>query len=430
MIVLVAVIAAFLQLDRIVIGQAYTMREIPISYQSTYWSGGGIGFGFAQSTPPSPIPGPITNAASLYASWSWGLSEEPLPEIRDFIAYRENMTMLGNFSINGVKAVKDIDCTGRAVSVLDVSSWPPVFTVDSNFSGPVTLRQEPRMAVWVDGIKYMNSTRTISTLVFAAINGTIEGGTWTDTTKSLKTANFVGISAVQCAVDVTLIDTQMDVGVGGPENPAANISTLATITGPTPSPGLNRSEYGTLGDVAAWLGVVVTSFGDNIYGAQPLFQNEGNGTLPRTFTTITVDTSTQHWALADIENFISIGSGALASSITQEDNPYKETITSSLYQNKLVSSRGYLLFIPVGAIVLANFALALSLVCLYRKANIKVMRRATTSEMICSASNQSIWDGVREKHGIGESCSDLESMRVKYQTLREESHTKMGLVQL
>ena len=103
----------------------------------------------------------------------------------------------------------------------------------------------------------MDETRSISTIVFAAINGAIEGGTWNAATKLMGKSNYGGISAIQCSVDVTLIETLVDVGAVGPRNATASDSTLATVQGP----GHHYSPNGPLGDVAAWMGVVVTTLG-------------------------------------------------------------------------------------------------------------------------------------------------------------------------
>ena len=410
----VGIVTILLQLDRIVVGQAYLKSQDSTNYASTYWAGAGIGLPFVQQNPPAPIPGPVTKAASFYTSWSWNTSQEPIPEIRDFIVNRSNMSMLGNFSATGVKVVRDISCTGKTLSILDESL--PVFHVAANYpnsNSSVMLRLQPHLTLWVDGIEYMNETRTISTLVFAASNGTIEGGTSNPVTESMAQSDYgdyTGISAIQCSVDVTLIETQMDVGAGGPKNSAANVSTLATVLGP----GSHCSQYGTLGDVAAWMGVVITTLGDNIYGAQPLFKQQGNGSLPLMFTTFQDDESPESWTQDDVKNFITVGSGALALAMSMQWNSAEMTIVSSQYQMVLLPSRGYLLLIPAAVVILADIVLALSLVWSYRKANIREIRQARTSEMMCSTRNQSIQMGVQRMHGSTGSCANLDDMRVKY----------------
>ncbi|KAN0106767.1 hypothetical protein V8E51_009643 [Hyaloscypha variabilis] len=408
----VGIVAILLQLDRIVVGQAYLKSQISTNYSSTYYAGGGIGLPFIQTNPPAPIPGPVTGAASLYTSWSWNRSQEPMPEIRDFIVNRSNMSVLGNFSATGVKAERDITCTGKTLKFLDESSGLPVFSVSAGYpdsDSSVTLRQQPRLTLWVDGIEYMNETRTISTLVFAAINGTIEGGTWNNIPLTFDLP-YAGISAIQCSVDVTLVETQMNVGAGGPTNPAAKVSTLATVLGP----GNHYSPYGALGDVAEWLGVVVTTLGDNIYGAQPLFENQGNGTLPLTFTTTEDNTPEEMWTQDDVKNFITVGSGALALAMSTQWNYAEMTILSSQYQMGLLPRGGYLLIVPASIVILSEVILAVSLVWAYRKANIREIRQARTSEIMCSTRNQSIQNGVQKLHGNAGTCANLDAMRVKY----------------
>jgi len=192
-------------------------------------------------------------------------------------------------------------------------------------------------------------------------------------------------------------------------------------------PGSHYSQYGTLGDVAAWMGVVVTTLGDNIYGAQPLFKQQGNGSLPLMFTTFQDDESPESWTQDDVKNFITVGSGALALAMSMQWNSAEMTIVSSQYQMVLLPSRGYLLLIPAAVVILADIVLALSLVWSYRKANIREIRQARTSEMMCSTRNQSIRMGVQRMHGSTGSCANLDDMRVKYDIV-VDGHGGRGLL--
>ena len=90
------------------------------------------------------------------------------------------------------------------------------------------------------------------------------------------------------------------------------------------------------------------------------------------------------------------------------------TIVSSQYQTSLLTSRGYLLLAPAGVVILVEVAIAVSLSWLYRKANIKEMRQASMTEIMCSTQNQSIRIGFQKINGSVGGCAKLDLMRVRY----------------
>lgn len=76
---------------------------------SEYRPGGGIGPFFVQKNPPGPRR---DSASSLYTSWAWGLSQEPMPEYRDWFVDRQALLHRGNMTIGAVRMKQNIYCTG------------------------------------------------------------------------------------------------------------------------------------------------------------------------------------------------------------------------------------------------------------------------------------------------------------------------------
>jgi hypothetical protein len=132
------------------------------------------------------------------------------------------------------------------------------------------------------------------------------------------------------------------------------------------------------------------------------------------FTTTEDNTPEEMWTQDDVKNFITVGSGALALAMSTQWNYAEMTILSSQYQMGLLPRGGYLLMVPAGIVILSELILAVSLVWAYRKANIREIRQARTSEIMCSTRNQSIQNGVQKLHGNSGTCANLDAMRVKY----------------
>jgi len=106
-------VTTMLQVDRIIVGQAYSLGNITKTYGIQYSGGAGIGLPFYQTNPPSPVPGPASAAKNIYISWANGLAQEPLPAARDFIVDRVNLSVTGNFQYPGSKSSKVSPVAGR-----------------------------------------------------------------------------------------------------------------------------------------------------------------------------------------------------------------------------------------------------------------------------------------------------------------------------
>ncbi|CZR58730.1 uncharacterized protein PAC_08622 [Phialocephala subalpina] len=422
----VGLVTVLLQADRLVIGQVYTLGNVTKTYESEYWGGAGIGLTFDQQYPPGPLPAPVTSASSFYTSWSKNLSSEPLPEIKDFIVDRTTLAQVGNFSIPGLKASKSITCTGQPLDITDDTDGL-VFGVASNYpkaNSSVRLRMAPRLAVWVDQVDYNSSHRTITSLVFASINGTIENGISTNATKKMKKSNhhIDHISALKCAVNFTLEQATVKVGTGSGHNGGLNLSSVETFSGP----GHYHSPHGRLGDVAEWMGAVITTLGNSVYGAQPLFSHEEHS-LPRIFTTTQGGEVHENCTQDELINFIDVASGALALSMSTQWNEANITLSSDMSEKQLIASKSWYLLVPAAIVLLTEVFLAVWLSHTYRKARVTEVRRARTREMIGSTQNRSLREGVEELRSSPKACEQLEQMKVRYGLLADE-HTHMGLL--
>jgi hypothetical protein len=156
----------------------------------------------------------------------------------------------------------------------------------------VLLRLQPRLTLWVDHIEYISDRETITTIVFAAINGTIQNGASTAPTELMKAWDYGAISALACSVDVTLIEDQFIIGEGSGNN--VTLSSFNTLSGPADV----QTQWGGLGDLAAWLGAVVTDYGVSVHGAQPMFETNpvpDQNPLPVAYTTTLVLTNQNDW---------------------------------------------------------------------------------------------------------------------------------------
>lgn len=252
---------------------------------------------------------------NLYASWSKGLSQEPLPELRDFFMDRDKLQERGDMSAGGMKILKEISCTGRSLvidtkpksdnSTLRIKTSFQSADKDTDVDGLVTIRMQPKLTLWVDKVDHVSNTNVISTIIFASVNGEIEGGIKTLSTADMLSRNYTnGISSIQCVVDVKLIDSTFSIGKG-----SSSLSTVSRLK----NFGLVGSNLEELKPrAAAWFGLVAVTNGISVNGAQPMFNNVNNG-LPTMFTSDAKPTETQNrWTIDQLKEFIKVSSGALA----------------------------------------------------------------------------------------------------------------------
>jgi len=281
-------------------------------------------------------------------------------------------------------------------------------------------------------VEYIGPTRTLSNLIFACPDCNIENGTWTDTPVAVANSEFgiSRVSAVRCAVDVNLVQGDMTIGTGGSSNENANVSAVETVYGP----GQYLSPYGDLGDVAEWMATVATTYGDNIYGAQPMWYKQSlfatqapdSEILPVIFTTTETETTPDNWTQNELKNFISVGSGALALSIAKQWNYQSMIVNSTIYQQQILPRRALLLLAPVLLVLTANLSLAASLSVLYSRNKLRDIQQAGTREIIWNTQNHSIAAGVERLHSRVAGYEELESLMVQYGSLADD-HSHLGL---
>lgn len=395
-----------------VVGYAYTKQGIATEFTSTYQVGAGMRNRFIQTTPPSRLTGPVTDAFSLYTSWASELSQEPMPQFRDFVFNRAKLEDRGDISINAVEVQKHINCTGRVVELLDHDNASVTAMTHMEKRNTTRLRNQPELTVWVDRIRYLSEMRSTSTLVFAAINGSIEGGNFSEPTETMKEHGFNGLQAVACDVDVNLVNSSFQTGDDAAE--FATVSHLNMLTGPTHP----ESPYGPRGDLAVWFGVMPVAMGISVHGAQPMFKDRDP--LPRVFATYTRSDS-HHWKLETLCNFINVSSGALATSLysvkkadTPDYRPENTTLTSRKTIRRLDPSRSYYLLIPPCVILAMTLALAFWNYWIHERANIPIMRLADVAELIKSSQTADIREAAScDARSRGE-ASSLGTMKVKY----------------
>lgn len=99
-----------------------------------------------------PMPLPVRSGASLYDSWSSGLLYEPLPELRNFVFNRSRMNVIGG---------------NLTIAVVQVQKSHRLHRISA-------------------GCQYVTEKRAVTRLVVAAIDGTIEGLSWSSRFEDLK----------------------------------------------------------------------------------------------------------------------------------------------------------------------------------------------------------------------------------------------------
>ena len=193
-VLIIALVGILLQINSTILGWAYTVVPVQTTLVSNHTSGGGMGFGFYLQNPPGPMPGEPALAYAIYSDWSNQQSVEMLPDLRDYLIDRTNLSAIGNFSVNAIKAEKNIKCYGTPLNFNNVTDYylsqgSELFTVPTHFAsdapdwglGPnsdyVLLRFQPGiLTVWVDNYWNLSTNRAVTKLIFAVVNGTIEGG--------------------------------------------------------------------------------------------------------------------------------------------------------------------------------------------------------------------------------------------------------------
>ncbi|RFU33798.1 hypothetical protein B7463_g2559, partial [Scytalidium lignicola] len=432
-IILIALSTVSLQTGSTILGFVYTHQNITHNYESSYGVGGGLGLPVTQYNPPGPLPSPMASAMSYYTSWASGLTTEPMPDQRAFIVDRANLSLVGDLSLRAIKVNKSIQCDGHSLQLIgDVSGNKEsnrhlkVAThikdkIDGNSNDSVSIRLQPKMTVWIDSIEWVNSTRTISTLIFAAVNGTIEGGLLTVGTPSMIKNGYYGISAIACTVDIELVDHEFSTGNGASK--FQTVSSLKKLGGPSQ----HQSPYGPHGDLALWLGVSVIGYGVSVFGYQPMFSN--TDPLPQAFTT-TIDTTSQNdWTIANLTKFIEVGSGAIAMTMTRQWISDTVNVPSRQDVLQLRTERVLVMLVPAIVVIVIVISLAVWNTQVHSRLGFQEMRLAGVSDLIESSQNGDISSVVKDLAVSENKSVALEEMEVWYGavegTERMRLHTRL-----
>ncbi|KAJ9155242.1 hypothetical protein NKR23_g2105 [Pleurostoma richardsiae] len=395
------------------VGYAYVLRWKSIQLQGHYQPGGGITELYAQTDPPTSM---MVDVLANYASWASNSSSEPLPDLREWYVDRSTLQSRGDFVARAVRFQQAISCGPHQLQqvIRDGLAWN-AFTTNMtqssggrsgrNSSAEIWVRPSAQLTLWADDFSFVSANRTSATVVFAALNGTIEGGTWTP----LYLGNITGASAVACAIDIEAIDDVLKVGKNAPGYTASSpvLSSLETLRiGSASEEGINQ--------LLLWFAMAPQMAGSSVDGTQPMFYNSSSTNLPVPYTSS--DPEKNLWTTEGIEAFIRLSIGALsqATSTTGAQDNQQVTLTSVISERKLDSSRAVLLVILPVLLLGITVLLGVWNAWAHHRNKIPVMRLAGVDELLKSSQTQ--W--VAENAGIDAAKtylpSELGSLKVQY----------------
>ncbi|KAK0610019.1 hypothetical protein B0T17DRAFT_512324 [Bombardia bombarda] len=371
------------------VGYAYTPTWQSAETKSSYTPGGGISELYTQTDPPTSV---MVGVLAEYNSWATDLSTEPLQQCRDWYVDREALSQRGSFSGQAVRLQTSISCRPQRIHQLNRggllwNAFTTNMTRPNNTSTEVWVRPYPQLTLWIDNFTFVSTNRTRATLVFAALNGTIEGGTWTP----LVISNISGASAVACDIDIEAVDDILTVGNPPPSN-TLNQTVLSSINNLQLS--TSTPVQTAINELLLWFTAAPLMAGTSVGGTQPMFFNSSETNLPLPYTTSSPERNV--WTLEGIETFIRLAVGALAQATSTPSNlnpstNTTQTLTSTTTTKKLDPSRALLLiFLPL-LVVTITAALAGWNAWAYRVEKIPVMRMAGAGELLKSA--QTRWLG-------------------------------------
>ncbi|KAF2474863.1 uncharacterized protein BDR25DRAFT_332172 [Lindgomyces ingoldianus] len=369
------------------VGYVYDQRNLSVEFKSVYQPGGGIGVFFTQQNPP----GPRRDAAqSLYTSWAFNLSSEPMPEYRNWFIDRRSLLDRGNMTVGAVMLKQNISCKGWKAEPTDKKTHLRFKTKMATHnrtkhhehSEEVQVRDQPRLAVWTHDYAFHSPTRTSATIIFAALNGTIEDGL--TTTNLPDNASIVSISSIACEIDINLIDETLTVGSGAPF-PTTPINSIKSLQ----EPGGKEAKNSTWNELALWFAVAPVANGASVYGAQPMY-SYNHDWIPLRYTSVNGG-SNAGWTIPYIKNFIQVSIGASMLGETNKFADGKPIVMPSLSLTlKLDPTRTLLLLIPPLVILALGSLLIAWNISFYRRRDIPIMRKASLCEILKSAQTEDV----------------------------------------
>ncbi|KAK4154124.1 hypothetical protein C8A00DRAFT_33150, partial [Chaetomidium leptoderma] len=405
------------------VGHAYSPTMQSVQLESNYTPGGGITELYAQTNPPTSV---MVRVLAAYNSWATNPSLEPMPEYRDWYIDREAMGERGNFTAKAVRFQTSISCRPHQLQQLNkVNLWWNAFLTnmtrtnnnstqpgEKNSTAEVWIRPQPQLTLWADNFEFVSERRTKTTLVFAALNGTIEGGS----TTPFLLGNMTSASSIACDVEIEAIDDVLSVGGTAPLAPSdttnLNLPILSSTSNLTLSPA--ASPQTGLNELLLWFTVAPLLASTSVDGTQPMFTNSTTTGLPLAYTASSSFLSPNTWTTAGLQHFIRLSIGALAQATTtpSHNNPPPPSSSSSstilviktTHPTKTLSRprRALLLLLlppppPLTPLLTLTLTLALAITTshLHARLAIPVMRLADLGELL--KSSQTGW--VREVAG-------------------------------
>ncbi|KAM7194006.1 hypothetical protein V8F33_007512 [Rhypophila sp. PSN 637] len=366
------------------VGYAFTPTLVPVQLEGNYsTSNAAITQLYAQTDPPTSV---MVDVMAEYNSWATDPSSEPLPEYRDWYTNRETLAQRGSFSGRAIKLQTSVSCQPHPVKQRrrDGLLWNAFETnmtrTRESLSGKnepaeaessdVWVRSLPQLTVWVDNFTFVSDHRTTATLVFAAFNGTIQGGEWTP----VILGNTTGSSSIACKVDIEAQDDILTVTEPesfAPVNDAAILSSIDT------------SSNAAINELLLWFTVAPLLVGSSVDGTQPMFFNSTQTNTAVAYTSSTPERNT--WSISGIESMIRLSIGALAQvTSTSPSSHSTQTLKSTIKSLKMDPARSLLLIIPPLLILAAGMAISVWNTWVHRREGIPVMRRAGLGEMLKS----------------------------------------------
>ncbi|KAL2168030.1 hypothetical protein VTG60DRAFT_506 [Thermothelomyces hinnuleus] len=420
------------------IGHAYSPTPQAVELESNYTLGGGISELYAQTNPPTSV---MVRVLAEYNTWAAEPSSEPMPEYRDWYVDRAALDERGDFTARAVRFQTSISCRPRQVEQLNKDNlWWNAFRTNLTRAGkpPQTQTEEveqedgstevwvspqAQLTLWADNYEFVSDRRTRSTLVFAALNGTIEGGSITP----IILGNLTMAFSVACDVEIEAVDDILSVGNPPTSSSSSSSATAASLPVLSSTETLalspDASPRTRLNELLLWFAVAPLLTGISVDGTQPMFANSSATGLPLAHTIPSAppgSPGSNNWTIPGLEAFIRLSIGALAQATTATTTNTAASgmtvLTTSKQTRKLDRARALLLVIPPGAAVLAAAAAGVFGAVLHARLRVPVMRLAGSDLGEVLKSSQTA--GLREVAGADAAKPylphELGAVRVRY----------------
>ncbi|KAL1850644.1 hypothetical protein Daus18300_012855 [Diaporthe australafricana] len=248
----------------------------------------------------------------------------------------------------------------------------------ANHSAIVHLRHVAQFTSWVYDYEFISINRTRAAVVFAALNGSIDQGIWTNIQGSKVVS---GASAVVCDIEVGFVNDILKVGDTRDLNTtfldSNRLNAVETIHDDWPSPDKSLNE------VLLWFAVAPTLCGTSRDGRQPTFYNGSNAYYASPLPI--VDTSTNkvknNWTIPGIQHYINVSIGAVTLATAPFFLQNQTLMHTQFIQAKLDRSRPFLLLILPLFSIASAIALATWNSWAHRRYRVASVRAAGLAEV-------------------------------------------------